>query len=317
MRLDRLQLGTALILAAASPLAAQTRTDASGGFQDLPPTSGRADEAPAPELLFRLEAEIPLPGPLPGVGPRLRGELIEIGVAGGVVLTPPTADAEPRFLPAEDAGPADSDGTAWITDESGRRRYRALPGGTIEAQRRCRRCKAGWKKRWKLRVAGNTLAAPVAADGRVYFGALDNRVYCVKAANGHRIWATDVGARVSSRVVHWRGPVGGAADAQAASDAELSLILVIPDGGAEMIGLEIAGGQPIASVRLPDGEGKLAGEPLATPEGTIVVARQRYAESDASLLVYAVQRRSPSEADSTNEPSPVPLAASGAPAVGR
>ena len=46
------------------------------GFDDLPPPAdSKAKEMP-PKLVFRLLAEIPLPGPLPSDGPRLRGDLV-------------------------------------------------------------------------------------------------------------------------------------------------------------------------------------------------------------------------------------------------
>ena len=41
-----------------------------------------------PALTLTLVAEIDLPGPLPGTGPRLVGERIEIAVAGGVASMP-------------------------------------------------------------------------------------------------------------------------------------------------------------------------------------------------------------------------------------
>jgi hypothetical protein len=307
MQPHHLQLCLLLIFAASPPVLAQSQTYSTDAFRDLPPTSRRADGPPVPKIAFLLEAEIPLPGPLPGAGPRLRGELVEIPVAGGTVLTRPAPDAIPSLMATPDVGEAEAEASPWVEDERGRHRYRAVPGGALEAQRRCKRCKAGWKGTWKLRVPGNTLAPPLIGERHVYFGALDNRVYCVKARNGHRVWVTDLGARVSSPLVSWRGSIGGRPLHDTTSpQEELSLILAVPDGGAELTAMDSRLGQPVASLRLEDDEGKLVSGPLATPDGKIVVARQKYAETEASLMVYRLREFVQPEQDSGEEQSPPP-----------
>jgi hypothetical protein len=308
MRPFHLQLCLVLILAASGPLLAQSQTYSNDAFRDLPPTSRRADGPPVPKMAFLLEAEIPLPGPLPGAGPRLRGELVEIPVAGGTVLTRPAPGAIPSLVASSDVGEAGPEATPWVEDQRGRLRYRAVPGGALEAQRRCKRCKAGWKGTWKLRVPGNTLAPPLIGERHIYFGALDNRVYCVKARNGHRVWVTDLGARVSSPLVSWRGSIGGSPlDDTTSPQEELSLILAVPDGGAELTAIDSQRGLPVASLRLEDDEGKLVSGPLATPDGRIVVARQKYAETEASLMVYRLREFVQPEPHSGEEP-PLPPA---------
>jgi len=295
-----------LIFVAANPLTAQTRTYSADPFQGLPPTSRPADGPPVPKMAFVLEAEIPLPGPLPGAGPRMRGELIEIPAAGGTVLTRPTAEARPELIAASDAEHTDATASSWVEDDLGRFRYRAVPGGAIEAQRRCKRCKAGWKRRWRLRVPGNTLAPPLIGDRHLYFGALDNRVYCVKARNGHRVWVADLGARVSSPLVRWRGSIGGNPAVEGTSPPqEVIMILAVPEGGSELTALDSVQGQPVATLRLEDDEGKLVSGPLATPDGKIVVARQKYAETEASLMVYGLREFvQPESTPGTQSPHP-------------
>jgi hypothetical protein len=303
MRRRHLHLYLALLVALAGPAVAQSQSYTTEPFQDLPPTARRADSESTLQLAFVLETEIPLPGPLPGLPPRLRGMEVEIPVAGGTVVTRLEPDAQPVAVDPLVNGPVPVDAAAWVADERGRRRYRTGPDGVIEAQRRCRRCAPGWKRHWKLRVAGTTLAPPVVADGRVWFGALDNRVYCVKARNGHRVWIADLGARVSSRLVRWTGPDAEASDGESgASSNGRNLILAVPDGGSELIALDAVQGLRIASVRLGDADGRLVNGPLATADGRIVVARQKYIETEASLMVYRLRPVSAEPPASAEDP---------------
>jgi hypothetical protein len=120
-----------LIVVASNPSIAQMPTYSADSFRDLPPTSRRAESPPPPKMTFLLEAEIPLPGPLPGGGPRMRGEWVEIPVAGGTALARPTTDAVPELIVSPDGAEAGEGATTWVEDERGRFRYRAVPGGAI------------------------------------------------------------------------------------------------------------------------------------------------------------------------------------------
>lgn len=274
------------------------------GFADLPPPTQSKPRNPPPELVFDLVAEIPLPGPLAGHGPRLRGDRIEIGVAGGTFVTQPDADAAPLLIGSavpDDPAPL---GDGWITDEAGRMRFRSVFGGTLEAQKKCRRCRRGWKRAWTLRVPGNTLIPPLVADRRVYIGGMDNQIYSLKKRNGHRVWTVDIGGRVSTPLVQWRGEIPRPTAEDPLATRQLTVILVVPASGSEIVALESEGGRRVASMRLPEGGGKLVSGPLATPDGRIVVARQRYVESEASLLVYRlVSLRSAATPEETAEGS--------------
>ena len=88
----------------------------------------------------------------------------------------------------------------------------------------------------------------------------------------------------------WQGRVAGrAAESSVSEDDELILILVVPDGGSQLLALGGGTGLELATVRLAANQGKLVGMPLITPDGRIVIARQKYSESEASLMVYELQ----------------------------
>ena len=62
------------------------------------------------------------------------------------------------------------------------------------------------------------------------------------------------------------------------------------------IGRDRSTGETLVSMRLPEGTGRLVSLPLPTPEGSVVVARQKYSQTSASLMVYrlsALERGGP------------------------
>ncbi len=275
------------------------------GFNDLPPPTKTKVVDAVPKLIFSLQAEIPLPGPLPGDGLRLRGDLVEIGVAGGIVVTQLVRDATPRWIDAASASDPDPSPEGWVYDDIKRRRFRSIPGGVLEAQKSCRRCKLGWKRSWRLHVPGNMLVPPLVDDRRVYIGGLDNYVYSLKARNGHPRWTVDVGGRISTPLMLWRGEIPVPTPEDPRATRWLTLILAVPASGSEMVALESEAGRQVASMRLPEGGGKLVSGPLATLDGKVVVARQQYAASEASLMVYRLLSL-PSQAPAANEPEALP-----------
>jgi hypothetical protein len=78
-------------------------------------------------------------------------------------------------------------------------------------------------------------------------------------------------------------------------------VLATPDQGTTLVALDARNGAEVASFDLPEGEGKLYGSPLVTPDGKIVVARQKYEEAEASLMIL----------DLSEPPKPSPLRGSG------
>ncbi len=266
-----------MLLASLLPLALAQKSEPSPFDQPfLDPLAVPSRSAP-PQLTFKVVADIPLPGPLPGPGPRLVGDRIEIPVAGGMATTRWVADAEP-VLELETAHelPTPEGSSDWVEAPDGRFRARTEPGGRISMQKRCPRCRDGWRSRWKLRMPGSTPAPPLLTEKRVYVGTMDNRVYALTRRNGHRAWATDVEDRVARPVVLWQG-VGDAKGFEA--------ILVLPGSGSRLIALDAQTGLRVADFELSEAGGRLRSTPLATPDGKIIVARERYKATEASLIV--------------------------------
>jgi outer membrane protein assembly factor BamB len=131
---------------------------------------------------------------------------------------------------------------------------------------------------------------PVVSRERVYFGALDNRVYCVKARNGHRVWTAALPGRIDRPLTLWRGPAPSPADATTpVAPADLELVLVIPEGAPRVLALDARDGRQVARLELPEGQGRLVGAPAVTPDSRIAVAWQNYDESRAALIVFELR----------------------------
>jgi outer membrane protein assembly factor BamB len=182
--------------------------------------------------------------------------------------------------------PPDRPGFEWVLAPNGRARYALTDDGFLLAQKKCARCPAGWRRRWQLRVSGVGLAPPLVTEKRIFYGSLDNRVYGLKRRNGHRLWEIDLEGRVSRPLRQWRALAYGSDPEGAARDPSPPLILVVPDDGGGIVALDARSGAKVAAFDLPEDGGTLVGAPLVTPDGGIVVARQKYTPADASLMVF-------------------------------
>lgn len=285
---------TALALAAwAAPAPAAAQPISSDPFENPELDVAAAAEPDAAQLAFKLLAEIALPGPLPGPGPRLGHDAIEIAVAGGTAQLPLLLDQPPRIETSTGPAPEPPAETR-VEGRRGEVRFRADPEGWLRAERRCDRCSHGWKKDWKLRAPGLAPAAPLVVGKQVCFGSLDNSVTCVRTRNGHRRWSVDVGGRVLEPLVYWPGsaPAEGA-PRRKRSDPGPDGVLAVIEHGAELVVLAADRGKRRASLSFTSGNGRLVHVPLATADGRVIVARQGYAEADASLRVYALQAAPP------------------------
>jgi len=278
----RLAIALAFLLVAAAPGAGQTPTLRDDPFdssylEPFPdPDAGRRE----PRLTVRLRHEIALPGPLSPSGPLLRGESIEVPLQEGTVRCDWREKADALVAPGAAPNGSGEANPAWNVAPDGRYRGRISADGRLEVQKRCKRCRAGWRTSWRLRVAGAGLPPPLVTATHVYHGALDNRVYGLKRKNGHRIWETDAEGRLARPLALWRP----ASKENPGKTGEL--VLVVPEHGEALLALDALTGAKVASYTLPEDGGKLIGAPIATPDGAVVVARQRYAPGDASLMVF-------------------------------
>lgn len=280
-----------LALLAASVAAAQSTADPFAR-EVFPEQTAGGPELTLPSLAFRLENDREVPGPLAGrpLRPDAQGGIAVPLESGGLALVSDGGRGAVRLVADEVAPPADADPLAPVGEPGSRRRFRITTEGMLVAEK-CRRSKkTRCHKIWKLRVPGGATVPPAATKGRLYVGALDNQVYALRSRNGHRIWATDVGRRVSNPLSLWEGELPLARrDGSRTEPRKIRLVLVLPEGGSRLLALEARSGRKVAIFELPDGEGRLVGSPLVTAEGTIAVARQRYTEREASLILLAVE----------------------------
>ncbi len=260
--------------------------------QTLPPTPETPNDYPSalpprknpapPAMLFKLLGEVALPGVPTGRALALDGARILVPLEGG------TAAVELSVLAATlaEVAPAGAEGpSAWVLSEDGRCRVRTLPSGRVEAEK-IGVFRRRFRPAWKLRVPGATPAPALISGRRVFFGSVDNQVYCVRRKNGHRLWAADLEDRISSALAAWRGTLAeGAAVAGKAPRPEVEMVLVVPDAGASLVALDAYDGTRLATFEVPSTQGMLATGPLVLPDGRVAVARKSYASSGAALLL--------------------------------
>jgi len=288
-------------LAAASPGRGQFPTGTTGIEAELPDLRAKAPPR-LPSLVLRADGAAAVPGPLAGEGPRLHDGRLGLRVAGGLALAPAAPGQDVVLAP--DPGPLVSD--LWVERADGLMRFRFEPSGRLVAERRAARGAADWKRRWRLRVGGKAVAPPVVLGSRVCFGTLENRVYCVQSRNGHRLWAADVGGRVSSSLAAWTGRVEPESPGEAAtSPVDVEALLVVPDGGAELVALAALSGQKLAGMQVTAHGDRLVGAPVVLPDGRVAVARQGYRPDQATIDIYRLFLAPP-------PPVPGPAAAAGA-----
>jgi len=273
------------------PVTAQTNPGASAFQNQFPdPLDYRPPVEEPPELYIVSVEQIELPGPLVS-GPRLVDGMIEVHTSKGLVRTAWTAGAVPAINPAGKP-PAEPAPPEWAVSADGTHRSRPLDHRILMVQKACPSCATGWRRRWRLRVAGLAQVSPVVTKRRVYYGSADNQVYGVRRKNGHRAWVTPVDGRVLRPMALWVD--------QASATAAL---LVIPEPGSELVVLDAVGGRPSFTYRLPREDERFVGPAVSTPDGRIVLARQGYSPSDAGLVVLEIGRR-PQE---TAQPGAIPV----------
>jgi hypothetical protein len=250
---------------------------------------------PPARMSFSVTATIALAGRLSGEAPSVAGSSASVPLVGATATTALVPDATARIEPAPQASPAQT--PEWVVSSDGARRFRTIPTGGIEGDKRCRHCAQGWKRDWTLAIPAPTPAPPILRGRRIFFGAGDDRVYCLRADNGHRVWAVDVGDRVSRPLAIWIDPLHDTRQSKPGEPAiPGTLVLVATDGGGSLLALDPYDGARIATYELPAVEGRLATPPVTAEDGAVLVGRERYRPTESDLFVLALGPAPPPEA---------------------
>jgi hypothetical protein len=239
--------------------------------------------------VFERLGEIALPGPLGGRPGFLAEGLVVLPVEGGWARVSPEADATPSIVPAVDE-PAPSE---WVVAKDGKHRYRTTQEGLVYGEH-LSRVRKKWVGSWRIVAPNSIMAPPILLGPRLCYAGLDDRVTCVRASNGHRLWAVDLGDRLSRGLTCWPACGNPAADGD--------VLLVVPDDGASVIALDAYDGRRIAAFELPANQ-RFASPALVTAEDRIAIARKGYGEKEAALVLL---RLTPSPPGVTPGPAPVP-----------
>ncbi|HZN54412.1 MAG TPA: hypothetical protein VFB67_03750 [Candidatus Polarisedimenticolaceae bacterium] len=274
--------GVSLVLAVlASPALAQYGAATSEAQPNNYPPALPDRRGPAPRLIFERLGEVPLPGPLGEVPAWLEAGVVAVPLAEGTARVVPGEDASATVAPATTPPPP----VEWVVAPDGRRRYRATADGIVEAQKRSSPRKR-WKRDWKIVAPNSIFAPPLLIGPRLCYSGLDDRVTCVRASNGHRLWAVDLGDRISRPLSRWPedDPATGTRPKRGDRAVEGDILLVVPDDGASVVALDAYDGRRVASYQLPANH-RFLSPALVAPGNRIALARKGYAEDDTGLVV--------------------------------
>lgn len=274
-RLSRFLKATVAVALVAVPAFAQYGPGSAEVQPNNYPPALPARRGPGPSLVFERLGEVALPGPLGTAASRVADGLIVVPVASGFLRVAPEIDATPSLVASVEL----PESPEWVESSNGKRRFRTTREGLVEAQHR-RRAKSKWRASWHLVAPNSILAPPVLIGPRLCYAGLDDRVTCVRASNGHRLWAVDVGDRLSRGLTCW----------PACSDRVSSgeLLLVVPDDGASVVALDAYDGRHVAEFDLPPTH-RFVSSALVVARERIVVARTGYDEQEAALVLLRLR----------------------------
>jgi hypothetical protein len=197
--------------------------------------------------------------------------LIAVPVEGGVVELAPEPGAKPELV----GKPGPEEPVEWVVSGNGKRRYRTTQEGLVEAERRSR-ARRGWSRSWRIIAPNSILSPPILVGPRLCYAGLDDRVTCVRASNGHRLWAVDLGDRLSRALAVW--------PADSAAKLDGAIVLAVPDDGASVIALDAYDGRRVATYELPPHH-HFASPALVFPGDRIALARKGYDDREAALVL--------------------------------
>jgi hypothetical protein len=246
----------------------------SGGPEVQPnnyPPALPARRGPGPSLVFERLGEVAVPGPLGQRPGFLSDGDVLLPVEGGWARVAPETETAPSIVPTVDE-PATPE---WIPSFDGRRRYRTTAEGLVEAQHLSRNGKK-WVASWRIVAPNSIVAPPILLGPRLCYAGLDDRVTCVRASNGHRVWAVDLGDRLSRTLTCWPTCGKGSVDGE--------ILLVVPDDGASLIALDAYDGRRVATYELPAPQ-RFASSALVVSNDRIAIARKGYDAKEAALVL--------------------------------
>jgi len=276
-RLSRSHAGSlALVLLLTSPAWAQYGTPSTEVQPNNYPPALPARKTPGPVLVFERIAEIALPGPLAPRAAWVADGLVRVPVESGLAAVKPEPDAEPVVTAPGDEGPVAGE---WVVAPNGKRRYRTTQEGLVEAERKSH-SRRGWSRSWRIIAPNSILSPPILVGLRLCYAGLDDRVTCVRASNGHRLWAVDLGDRLSRALASWPSP------------GDAAILLAVPDDGASVVALDAYDGRRVAAFELPPHH-HFASPALVVAGDRIALARKGYDDHEAALVLLRLTPPAP------------------------
>lgn len=201
------------------------------------------------------------------------------------------------------AGPFPTDD--WVIGgRKGKLRFRIDEDGVLHAEKRSRPTSA-WNSKWRLRFPGTDSSPPLAVGSRLYVGSSDNRVYAIKARNGHRLWVRDLGARAVRPMAAWSGSLAVRTE-PGAKTVDVRFVLVVRGDGSAAEALDPHDGKTVGTFEPAGGDDRLQGGPVVLPNGDIALVRRGWRSGDVELLVLRIETRAPeASADEGKGPASV------------
>ena len=141
-----------------------------------------------------------------------------------------------------------------------------------------------WSSSWRIIAPNSIFAPPILLGPRLCYAGLDDRVTCVRASNGHRLWTVDLGDRLSRGLTVLAGRAGPALEGE--------VLLVVPDDGASVIALDAYDGRRVAVFELPPTH-HFASSALVVSRDRIAIPRKGYEDREAALVLLRLKRPPP------------------------
>jgi len=295
-RLSRRYAGSLALALLASPALAQYGSTTPDAQPNNYPPALPARRGPGPTLVFERIGEVALPGPLASRPAWAANGFVNVPVAGGVARLVPEPNATPEIKGAADPeAPIE-----WIVSANGKRRYRTTQEGLVEAERRSH-ARRGWSRSWRIIAPNSILSPPILIGPRLCYAGLDDRVTCVRAKNGHRLWAVDLGDRLSRALAIWPSEDFAKPDG--------AILLAVPDDGATVIALDAYDGRRVATYELPPHH-HFASPAIVLSGDRIALSRGGYDDREAALVLLRLVPPPPPAAPSAvpynGAPPPIP-----------